>query len=273
MALKKTINTLNYKQKFRYFDLVRELAVTDFKIKYQGSLIGYAWSLVKPLAMFGVLYLVFTVFVRIGSTIPHYALYLLLGIVLWTYFADATNTTMRAVADKGDMMRKVYFPRITIIISASISSAITLLLNLIVVFVFIVIARVFPGWNVLFFIPLLLELFILCIGIALITSAMYVKYRDVGHIWEVALQLLFYASAIIYPLNIVPIRFQKFILLNPITQIVQDSRYILVTKETMTAGQILQAPLRFVPYLIPFILVAIGYFYFEKAAKNFAEEV
>ena len=272
MELNKNIHRLNNKQKFRYFDLVKELAVTDFKLKYQGSLIGYAWSLVKPLAMFGVLYLVFTVFVRIGSGIPNYALYLLLGIVLWTYFADATNTTMRAVADKGDMMRKVYFPRITIIIAASISSAITLMLNLIVVFIFIVIARLLPGWNVIFIIPLLLELFVLCLGIALITSAMYVKYRDVGHIWEVLLQLLFYASAIIYPLNIVPLRFQKFILLNPITQIVQDARYILVTKETITAGQILQAPLQLVPYIIPFVLLITGYFYFEKAAKNFAEE-
>lgn len=269
--MKKSSN-LSIKKKFRYYDLVRELAVTDFKLKYQGSLIGYAWSLVKPLAMFGVLYLVFTVFVRIGSGIEHYALYLLLGIVLWTYFADATNTTMRAVADKGDMMRKVYFPRITIILAASISSAITLLLNLIIVFVFIVLARIVPSWNALLFIPLLIELFLLCLGIAFITSAMYVKYRDVGHIWEVLLQLLFYASAIIYPLQLVPVRFQKFILLNPITQIVQDARYVLVTKEAITANQILQTPLTLVPYIIPIVLVIIGYYYFEKSAKNFAEE-
>ena len=259
-------------QKYQYFDLIRELAVTDFKLKYQGSLIGYAWSLVKPLAMFGVLYLVFTMFVKIGSGTQNYALYLLLGVVLWTYFADATNTTMRAVADKGDMMRKVYFPRITIVIAASISSAITLLLNLVVVFIFIVIAKIVPSWSVVLFIPLMFELFILCLGIAFITSAMYVKYRDIGHIWEVALQLLFYASAIIYPLNIVPVRFQKIILLNPITQIVQDARFLLVSKETITARQILPAPLELIPYLIPFVLLIVGYFYFEKAAKNFAEE-
>lgn len=259
-------------KKANLFDLIRQLAVTDFKIKYQGSIIGYAWSLVKPLAMFGVLYLVFTVFVKIGSGIQHYALYLLLGIVLWTYFSDATSTSMRAVADKGDMMRKVYFPRIAIIISASISSAITLLLNLIIVFVFIVFARIVPGWNALFFIPLLIELFVLCLALAFILSALFIKYRDIGHIWEVALQLLFYASAIIYPLNIVPTKFQSLILLNPITQIVQDSRYVLVTKETITASQILQTPLMLIPYIIPIILVVIGYFYFEKSAKNFAEE-
>ena len=260
------------KSKSTFFDLVRELAVTDFKIKYQGSLIGYAWSLVKPLAMFGVLYLVFTVFVRIGSNLQHYALYLLLGIVLWTYFSDATNTAMRAVADKGDMMRKVYFPRIAIIIAASISSAITLCLNLLVVAVFIIVARIVPGPEALWFILLLLELFLLCLGVAFILSAMFVKYRDVGHIWEVTLQLLFYASAIIYPLNIVPVRFQKFILLNPVTQIIQDARYVLVTKETITAGQLLHGPLLFLPYVLPVILAVVGFFYFNAASKNFAEE-
>lgn len=258
-------------QKFRYFDLVRELAVTDFKLKYKGSLIGYTWSLVKPLAMFGVLYLVFTVFVRIGSGIQHYPLYLLLGLVLWAYFSDATNTTMRAVADKGDMMRKVYFPRMTIIVAASISSAITLLLNLIVVIVFMIVAKVVPTLNILWFIPLMIELFVLCLGIAFITSALFVKYRDIGHIWEVVLQLLFYASAIIYPLQIVPTQYQKLILLNPITQIIQDSRYILVTKETITAHTVLQTPFQMIPYIIPFILLGIGYVYFAKASKNFAE--
>jgi ABC-2 type transport system permease protein len=143
---------------------------------------------------------------------------------------------------------------------------------LIVVFIFIVIAKIVPGWNALLFIPLMLELFVLCLGIAFITSAMYVKYRDVGHIWEVLLQLLFYASAIIYPLNIVPLKYQMFILLNPITQIVQDSRYVLVTEETITASARLQPPLQLIPYIIPFLLVVFGYFYFEKAAKNFAEE-
>lgn len=258
-------------KKANIIDLIRQLALTDFKIKYQGSLIGYAWSLVKPLAMFGVLYLVFTVFVRIGSSLQHYALYLLLGIVLWTYFADATITSMRSIVDKSDMMRKVYFPRIAIILAASISTGITLLLNFIVVLVFMVIGRVTPSINMLYIIPLLIELFILCLGISFILSAMFVKYRDIGHIWEVILQLLFYASAIIYPLQIVPVRYQKLILLNPITQIIQDSRYVLVTKETITASSRLQTPLQIIPYIIPFVLLVLGYFYFAKVSKNFAE--
>lgn len=259
-------------KKANTIDLIRQLAITDFKLKYQGSIIGYAWSLAKPLAMFGVLYLVFTVFVRIGSNIPNYPLYLLLGIVLWTYFADFTTASMRSVADKGEMLRKVYFPRITIIISASISSTITLLLNLLVVLVFMIFARVNPGINFLFFILLLAELYLLALGVSLVLSALYVKYRDIGHIWEVLLQLLFYASAIIYPLIIVPLRFQKLILLNPITQIIQDSRSLLISSSAISAQSVLKMPLLLVPYLIPIIVVLIGYIYFEKQAKNFAEE-
>ena len=260
------------KKKLRHIDLIRELAITDFKIKYQGSVLGYVWSLAKPLAMFGVLYLVFTVFVRVGSTIPHYALYLLLGIVLWNYFAETTMTSMRSISDKGDMMRKVYFPRITIILSASISSTITLLLNMIVVIIFLIFARINPGFGIFYFILLLVELYLLCLGVSFVLSAMYVKFRDVGHIWEVLLQLLFYASAIIYPLSIVPTRFQKIILLNPITQIIQDSRYHLVSKSTITAEKTLGLPLSLVPYLITIVLLIIGFIYFEKSAKNFAEE-
>lgn len=260
------------KRKLRHIDLIRELAITDFKIKYQGSVLGYFWSLAKPLAMFGVLYLVFTVFVRVGSTIPHYALYLLLGIVLWNYFAETTTTSMRSIADKGDMMRKVYFPRITIILSASISSTITLLLNMIIVIVFLTFAKINPGIGVLHFAFILLQLYLLCLGVSFVLSAMYVKFRDVGHIWEVFLQLLFYASAIIYPLSIVPVKFQKIILLNPVTQIIQGARFNLISKEVVTAEKILGMPLSLVPYLMTLTLLLIGFIYFEKSSKNFAEE-
>jgi len=222
--------------------------------------------------MFGVLYIVFTVFVKIGSSTPHYALYLLLGIVLWTYFSDTTNTAMRSVAEKGDMMRKVYFPRIAIIISASISSIITLVLNLIVVAVFMLLAGFNPGWGVIYVVFLLIELYVLCLGVSLILSALYVKFRDIGHIWEVLLQLIFYASAIIYPLNMVPVRYQKLVLLDPITQIIQDARFYTITTSTITAGNTLVLPLRLFPYLLPLLILIIGYTYFNSSSKYFAEE-
>jgi ABC-2 type transport system permease protein len=270
MVAKKTI----VKNKIRYLDLIRELAITDFKLKYQGSVAGYLWSLAKPLMVFGVLYLVFNVFVRIGASIPHYPLYLLLGVILWGYFAEATTVGMGSVVGKGDMIRKVYFPRIVLIISSSISALITLFLNLLIVFLFMLLARLIPNpWQIFIFFVIVIELYVLTLGLSLILSSLFVKYRDIGHIWEVLIQVLFYATPIIYPLAIIPLKFQKLIMLSPISQIIQDSRWLLITNQTVTSESVLKFPLYLVPYAIPFILVIIGYFLFQKSSAKFAENV
>lgn len=262
------------KTTYRYFDLVRELAITDFKLKYQGSVAGYLWSLAKPLMIFGVLYLVFNVFVKIGSTIPNYPLYLLLGVIMWTYFVETTSIGMRAVVDKGDMIRKVYFPRGVLVISASISAFITLVLNLIVVFVFMLISRLyFSPIALIAFIALIIELYVLALGISFILSSLYVKYRDVGHIWDVLMQVLFYATPIIYPLSIVPMRYQKIIALSPITQIIQDARWLLITKQTITSSSLVSWPVWLMTVMTPFIVLIVGHYVFNKSAAKFAENV
>jgi ABC-2 type transport system permease protein len=264
---------VHLKSKAKYFDLIRELAITDFKLKYQGSVAGYLWSLVKPLSVFGVLYLVFTVFVRIGSDIEHYPVYLLIGIVLWSYFAESTTTALHCIVDKGDLIRKVYFPRIVILLSSSISALITLSLNLLVIFLFLLLARISINIYFPLFFLLILELYLLSLGISLFLAALYTKFRDFGHIWEVGLQLLFYASPIIYPLAIVPAKYQKLVLLSPISQIVQDARKVLIGPEVVTSMDVLRLPLSLIPYLIPPILVVIGWAYFMRSASRFAEEV
>ena len=262
------------KNKIKYYDLIRELAITDFKLKYQGSVAGYLWSLAKPLMIFGVLYMVFNVFVRIGSSIPHYPLYLLLGVILWSYFAETTSIGMRAIVDKGDMIRKVYFPKTVLVISASISALITLLLNLLVVFIFMIIGNLpFNPISIAAFFVIIIELYVLGLGISFILSSLYGKYRDVGHIWDVLIQVLFYATPIIYPLAIVPLRYQKLILLNPITQIIQDARWLLITKETTTSASLLGWPIWFVIAISPIFIAISGYYFFNKSANKFAEEV
>lgn len=262
------------KNNFRYIDLIRELAITDFKLKYQGSVAGYLWSLAKPLMVFGVLYMVFNVFVKIGSTIPHYPLYLLLGVILWSYFAEATTVGMGSIVGKGDMIRKVYFPRIVLIISSSISAVITLLLNLLIVFIFMIFAKLIPNVvEIIVFLLLIAELYLLTLGISLILSSLFVKYRDIGHIWEVLIQVLFYATPIIYPLAIIPVKFQKFLVLSPIAQIVQDARWLLITNSSITSESVLRFPLLLVPYLIPFVLLVVGYMVFQKSSVRFAEDV
>lgn len=258
--------------KFKYWHLTKELAITEFKLKYQGSVIGYFWSLMKPLLLFGVLYLVFTVFVKIGSAEPFYPLYLLLGIVLFNYFSESTSSGMRAIVDKADLIKKVYFPRIILLLSSSISALITLFLNLLVVAIFIPIAGIELHMSMLLFILVILELFLLSLGISLFLGALYVKFRDFAYIWEVLLQLLFYASAIIFPLSIVPEKYINLILLSPVTQIVQDARKVLINTDIVSSLDKL-GTLAVIPYLIPVLLVISGYFYFKKTAASFAENV
>lgn len=253
--------------------LVRELAITDFKLKYQGLALGYIWSLAKPLMLFAVLYFVFTRLIRLGDAIPHYAIYLLLGVVLWSYFLESTLVAMVSVVDRGDLIRKVYFPRLVIPIATSISSLITLGLNLLVVFVFIAVTGVGFRPVLPLFALLLIELYVLSLGCSLLLAALYVRFRDIRPIWEVGLQLLFYASPIIYPLTIVPKRFAGFMAMSPIAQIIEDSRKVLITPQALSTADLVQWPLALLPYLIPPVVLVAGYWYFESAAAKFAEEL
>lgn len=264
---------IELRSKRNYYGLIRELAITDFKLKYQGSVFGYFWSLMKPLAIFAVLYLVFTVFVRIPSTLPHFPVYLLLGIVLWSYFAESTTSAMRSIVDKGDLIRKVYFPRIVILIANSISAFITLLLNLLVVALFMGLSQIVPSFSSLGFVLLIIELYLLSLGVSLFLSALYVRFRDFAYIWEVILQLLFYASAIIFDISIIPPKYLPFLAISPITQILQDARKLLITPLTTTTFDVIQGPLHFIPYLIPIVLVVSGFIFFEASASRFAEDI
>jgi ABC-2 type transport system permease protein len=253
--------------------LVRELAITDFKLKYQGLALGYIWSLAKPLMLFAVLYFVFTRLIRLGDAIPHYAIYLLLGVVLWSYFLESTLVAMVSVVDRGDLIRKVYFPRLVIPIATSLSSLITLGLNLVVVFVFIAVTGVGFRPALPLFALLLIELYLLSLGCSLLLAALYVRFRDIRPIWEVGLQLLFYASPIIYPLTLVPRRFAGIMSLSPIAQIIEDSRKVLITPQALSTADLVSWPLALLPYLIPPVVLVAGYWYFESAAAKFAEEL
>jgi ABC-2 type transport system permease protein len=118
--------------------LLRELVITDFKLRYQGSVLGYVWSLLKPLMLFAIMYVVFIHFLRFGNGIPHFAVALLLGIVMWTFFTEATNQGMQAIVGRGDLIRKINFPKYIIVISGTVSALINFLLNLVVIIIFMI---------------------------------------------------------------------------------------------------------------------------------------
>jgi len=270
----KIINILSRRNRI----LLRELVVTDFKLRYQGSVLGYLWSLLKPLMLFTILYLVFVRFLKFGAGEEHFAVSLLLGTVLWTFFTEATGQGMAAIVSRGDLIRKINFPKYIIVISGTISALINLTLNLVVVFVFILINGVDIKWSIFLFPLSILELYIFALALAFALAAVYVKYRDVSHIWEIFLQALFYATPIIYPLSLVVENagpwIAKLLMLNPVAQIIQDARYSAISNKTLTTQGFIENPfLAAVPYGIVFLLIIFAIFYFKKNQKYFAENV
>ncbi len=265
--------------------LLSELVRTDFKLRYQGSILGYAWSLLRPLFMFAILYVVFTQFLKLGDGVPHYPVYLLLGIVLWQFFSDTTVQGLGSVVARGDLIRKIRIPRWMIVLTSSASATINLCLNLIVVAVLMVINQVDFTWSILWLPVIIFEIYIFATGLALILSAAYVKYRDVSFIWEVVMQAGFYLTPIIYPLSkittfviagytVLDTTAHRLLLLNPVAQAMQDARSAVVTVETITAGEVWGTGLmRVVPLVISLIVMVIGILYFKKEAKYFAENL
>lgn len=257
--------------------LLRELVVTDFKLRYQGSALGYLWSLLKPLMLFAILYVVFVEFLRFGSDVEHFPIYLLLGLVLWGFFMEATNQGMQAIVGRGDLIRKISFPKYIIVLSGTISAFINLLLNLLVVFIFLLIAGVDIKMSILLFPLNILELYIFALAIAFFLGAAYVKYRDISYIWEVILQGAFYAVPIIYPISMILVESElaaKILLLNPVAQIIQDARYNVVTHQTVTTDSLIDNPfIVIIPYVLVVLSIIVATIYFRKNSKYFAERV
>lgn len=255
--------------------LISELVRTDFKLRYQGSVLGYAWSLLRPLLLFVILYIVFVKFLKLGGGIPHYPVYLLLGIVIWNFFLEMTTQSLGSIVGRGDLIRKIRIPRWIIIFSSSLSAVINLLLNLVVIIIFMILNHVDLLLTTLWLPAILLEVYVFALGLSLFLSAMFVKFRDVGYIWEVILQAGFYLTPILYPLALIPnVTFQKIILLNPMAQAIQDARWSSITHETLIPHTVFQGGwYMYIPFAIVIASLAGGLLYFRKESKHFAENI
>lgn len=255
--------------------LLSELVRTDFKLRYQGSALGYAWSLLRPLLLFVILYIVFVKFLKLGNGVPHYPIYLLLGIVIWNFFTEMTQQSLGSIVGRGDLIRKIRIPRWIIVFSSSLSALINFGLNLIIVAIFMVINQVDIMATILLLPLILLEVYLFALGISLWLSALFVKFRDVGYIWEVVLQAGFYLTPILYPIALITNEsLQKLIMLNPMAQAIQDARYVAVSHDTLTASQIFDGGFyRLIPFAIIIGVLISGLSYFRKESKYFAENI
>ena len=259
--------------------LLYELVKTDFKLRYQGSFLGILWSVLKPLMLFVVMYFVFVKFLKITDpSIPNYPITLLLGISLWGFFTEATSLGMNSIVARGDLLRKINFPKYIVILSSMATALISLSINLLVVLVFSVIFGVDFRWNILLLPINILMLFATAFGVSLILSTLYVKFRDISHIWDVFMQILVYSMPIMYPISmivkvkILGISLANLVMMNPIAFAIQDIRHNLVAKEVPTFWTIFDNYwFALIPISIVAFLLIFGLWYFNKNSKKFAE--
>jgi ABC-2 type transport system permease protein len=262
----------------RLWQLTKTMAVTDFKLRFFGSVLGYLWQLMRPLMLFGVLFLVFTEVVHLGNGVRFYAVALLLGIVLYNFFSESTGVAVRSLVERENLVRKIEFPRLAVPASVVLTSLFNLALNLVPVFVFLLATggSVRLSWLELPFIVLFLGLFVS--GLAMLLSVAYLRYRDVQPIWDVVLQAAFYASPIFVPVQTITgahaDTIRTLLMMNPFAAALQQARHAVIDPSHPTALAAAGGwPQLMVPIAIVAIAFVVGFRVFSREAPRIAERL
>ena len=246
--------------------LMKTIARADFKVRFHDSILGYLWYLLKPLMLFAVLLTVFSYLMRFEG-VDHYGLRLLIGIMMWDFFSSGSMIGIDALSSKGSLLTKVYFPREIIVFSGNITALITLVFNMVVLFVFLLYYGIYPSWEWLFFPLLILPMALLLMGVSFGLGSLKVFYGDVLHTWEIILQLMFWGTPIIYPLSIVPEKIRNYIYLNPFAFCIESARNIFLQ------GQFPSVKYYGFALVLSIISFGIGYKVFRQLEPRFAEEL
>jgi ABC-2 type transport system permease protein len=261
----------------RFWNLTLTLARTDWKVRFFGSVLGYVWSLLRPLMLFGILYLVFSEVVGAGDDVEHFPIVLLSGMVLFFFFSEVTGAASTSLVDREALVRKVGFPRMVVPLAVTLVGAFNFLLNLVVLAVFLALNGVAIRWTWLL-VPLpLLVMGALATGVGMLLAALYVRFRDIKPIWDVVLQALFYATPILYPLQLVQEKSEDLahiLMASPLATLIQWLRRLLLGSDTPTpADAIGGAVYLLIPATIIVVLVVLGFTVFERTAPRAAEEL
>jgi ABC-2 type transport system permease protein len=266
----------------RFWSLTFTLARTEFKLRFYGSVFGYVWTLMRPLLLFGVLWVFFT---KVGHVNDgkkpgekYYGAQLLGSIVLFTFFAEATSGAVRSVVDRENIVRKIHFPRLVIPLSVVLLALFNLGLNLIVVAIFAISAGVHPMLSWLELPLIVAALIAFAAGMAMLLAALFVHFRDIQPIWEVCSQILFYASPVIISIQTVISRVSPTVLhiymLNPLAVIFQQFRHAMITHATPSAGQVLGSwSALFGALAVMLVVFVVGFAVFNRAAARIAENL
>jgi ABC-2 type transport system permease protein len=258
----------------RFVYLARTLALTDWKLRFFGSVLGYLWTLMRPLLLFGILYFVFTKVVRFGGDVKHYPVYLLSSIVLFTYFSETTSRGVVCLVQRENLLRKIRFPRMVIPLSVTLHGLFNLGLNMLAVSVFVLASGIEPRWDWLQLVPLVALLVVFTTGVTMLLSALYVRYRDMEPIWDVSAQLLFYGSPVIYVVTEVPESLRQVALVNPIGTILTQMRHALIDPDAPTAASLIGGWGRMlIPLAIVAFVFALGMWVFARETPRIAENL
>ena len=214
-----------------YRELIWMLAKTDFKLRYQGSFLGYVWAILQPLLMFLVLAAIFSgIFGTTGrgGGIENYALQLLVALMLFTFFSEGTNAGLNSLKSKAQLVTKIYVPRWSVILASTVNSGLVFLANIVVIILFFIGFQYLPSFtSVVLFFSFAVALYFIILAFSLIAAPLLLYLRDVSMIWQVVLRVMFYAVPIIYPLTMLPVWTHQIILANPVAFVVH------FTKEAM----------------------------------------
>jgi ABC-2 type transport system permease protein len=256
--------------------ILRVIAGVEFKTRYADSAMGYLWSFAKPLAYFGILWLIFDRFLKVAGPIQHFEIYLIVGIVLLMFFLDSVGTALSSIVTRGSILRRIQFSPLLLPISVAMTACITFAVNVVAVAIFVAVSGITPHVSWILILPLLTELYVFSLGVGLILATLYVRFRDVGQIWELIAQLFIFATPLMFPASLFPIWAARIMFLNPFVQVMQDIRILLVgagSQQRATVAGVFGPTGRLLPIAIAIGTLLLGLFLFRRDAPHFAEKV
>jgi ABC-2 type transport system permease protein len=258
----------------RSLELLYLIALTDFRKTYFGTVLGYLWSIARPLMLFGVLLVVFTQVFRLGSDVPHYPVLLLFNVVMFGFFQEATGAAVTSVVAQESVVRKTQFPRLVIPLAVVLTSLFNLGVNLVAVLVFLLAFGVTPMWTWLLF-PLIVALFVvLTTAVSMIVSALYPRFRDLAIIWSVLSTVLFYASPVLYPIDKAPGTLRDILLVNPIAPLLELARKWIIDPAAPGPVAVAGGAVHLIAPVVIFVATCVlAVWVFNREAPRIAEEL
>ena len=253
------------KDLYNYRELLKTSITKDVGGKYKHSFLGVIWSFMNPLLQIAVYALVFQVILK--SNIENYAVYLCCGLVPWQYFSSVVLRGAATIIDNGNIIKKVYFPREILPISVVASEGVNFLISTTIILGFVIFGGIGLSWNILWYFLILAIQIIVSIGIAFIVSSLTVYFRDLLHLLGILMQLLFYATPIVYSMDSVPASMKWLLMLNHMSYLIEGYRNIFYNKTMPNFKGLLIA------LVMGVVLCVCGYFIFRKLEKRFAEEL